>query len=192
MIKNPKTGDYVWFICRWTDLPTLGVIATLGVDPPNKDFPYERPYAEVDWYNGENPSNPGSLCGNTSVLLENLYKTKQESLDSMYKETKHKVLVLGSMSQHKEIMNLVKRLEAPGDAIVDYAKPEGKDFEDVVSGIFDKIENCDIIFALKKPDGSIGKGLVYELEYARRLKKMVVCVSSDKDKKAEHKAEFLK
>lgn len=181
MIKNPKVGDYIWFICRWTDLPALGEITSLKIDPANKNFPYERPYAEVNWYSGENPSEPGYWCGSTSALLKDLYETKQELLDSMSKKTKYKVLILGSMSQCKEIASLAKRLEAPGDADVEYAKPEDKDFKDVVSGIFDKIDNCDIIFALKKPDGSIEKGLVYELEYAKRLKKMVVYVSADSE-----------
>lgn len=51
MIMNPKIGDYIWFICRWTDLPVLGQVTSLKIDPANKNFPYERPYAEVDWYN---------------------------------------------------------------------------------------------------------------------------------------------
>ena len=83
MIMNPKIGDYIWFICRWTDLPVLGQVTSLKIDPANKNFPYERPYAEVDWYNGENPSEPGPWCGSTSVLLKDLYKTKQELLDSI-------------------------------------------------------------------------------------------------------------
>ena len=80
---NPKIGDYIWFICRWTDLPVLGQVTSLKIDPANKNFPYERPYAEVDWYNGENPSEPGFWCGSTSVLLKDLYETKQELLDSI-------------------------------------------------------------------------------------------------------------
>lgn len=72
MIINPKIGDYIWFICRWTDLPVLGQVTSLKIDPANKNFPYERPYAEVDWYNGENPSEPGFWCGSTSVLLKDL------------------------------------------------------------------------------------------------------------------------
>lgn len=52
MIMNPKIGDYIWFICRWTDLPVLGQVTSLKIDPANKNFPYERPYAEVDWYIG--------------------------------------------------------------------------------------------------------------------------------------------
>ena len=74
MIMNPKIGDYIWFICRWTDLPVLGQVTSLKIDPANKNFPYERPYAEVDWYNGENPSEPGPWCGSTSVLLKDLFE----------------------------------------------------------------------------------------------------------------------
>ena len=43
MIMNPKIGDYIWFICRWTDLPVLGQVTSLKIDPANKNFPYERP-----------------------------------------------------------------------------------------------------------------------------------------------------
>ena len=80
MIMNPKIGDYIWFICRWTDLPVLGQVTSLKIDPANKNFPYERPYAEVDWYNGENPSEPGPWCGSTSVLLKDLYKQNRNCL----------------------------------------------------------------------------------------------------------------
>ena len=69
---NPKIGDYIWFICRWTDLPVLGQVTSLKIDPANKNFPYERPYAEA-----------GPWCGSTSVLLKYWYKTKQELLDSI-------------------------------------------------------------------------------------------------------------
>lgn len=41
MIMNPKIGDYIWFICRWTDLPVLGQVTSLKIDPANKNFPYE-------------------------------------------------------------------------------------------------------------------------------------------------------
>ena len=91
MIKNPKIGDYVWFICRWTDLPTLGVITSLKVDPANEVFSYERPYAEIDWYNGRSTTEPGATCGNISVLLNEIYQTKQELLAAIRKEDKEKL-----------------------------------------------------------------------------------------------------
>ena len=83
MIMNPKIGDYIWFICRWTDLPVLGQVTSLILETVKLIFLYESPFAVVDWYNGENPSEPGFWCGSTSVLLKDLYETKQELLDSI-------------------------------------------------------------------------------------------------------------
>lgn len=90
MMNNPKIGDYVWFVCRWSDMPKLGVVTKLKVNPENELFSYKEPYAEVDWYNGENSKNPGLRCGSTTVLLKSLYKTKQELFAAIRKEVEKK------------------------------------------------------------------------------------------------------
>lgn len=87
MINNPKIGDYAWFVCRWTDMPTLGVITNLKVDHVNEVFPYEGPYAEVDW--NDKPTTFENAS--TLVLLKDLYKTKQELLTALREENKREL-----------------------------------------------------------------------------------------------------
>lgn len=87
-----------------------------------------------------------------------------------------KIFVIGSMSQYDEIQTLAKKLS--NDADVDYVKPQNEVFTDLVHSAFQKISECDVVMALKKPDGTIGDGVAYEVEFAVWLKKPVVYVNS--------------
>jgi hypothetical protein len=57
---------------------------------------------------------------------------------------------------------------------VRYVKPEcDKSFEECVSSCFDNIEWADSIYVILKSDGTIGQGVTYEIEYAKRLNKKI-------------------
>lgn len=56
-----------------------------------------------------------------------------------------------------------------------YVKPEpNKDIQTLISERYSNIEWADMIVAVTKPDGSIGVGTSYEIEYANRIGKFVV------------------
>lgn len=80
--------------------------------------------------------------------------------------------IISSLSQSKD--NIIQELANTLGGSVRYVKPEpDKSFAKCVSNCFDNIEWADIIYALPKPDGTFGKGVTYELEYAKRLGKEI-------------------
>lgn len=80
------------------------------------------------------------------------------------------------MFQYDEIQTLAKKFG--NDADVDYVKPQNEMFADLVHSAFQKISECDVVMALKKPDGTLGDGVTYEVEFAVWLKKPVIYVNS--------------
>lgn len=86
--------------------------------------------------------------------------------------------IIGSLSQADEIEKFAKSLE---NLNVIYVRLEPqKTFKQCVSECFDNIDKADIIYVITKPDGSIGQGVTYELEYANRLGKEIKMVCSKK------------
>lgn len=85
------------------------------------------------------------------------------------------VFVIGSLTQSTQIKEIAKKYEH-----VKYAHPQppSKPFSQIVSEVFDNIDEADVIIALRKPDGSIGQGVTYEIEYAKRLNKKILYVDS--------------
>lgn len=80
--------------------------------------------------------------------------------------------IISSLSQPKD--NIIQALANTLSGSVRYVKPEpDKSFAECVSNCFDNIEWADIIYALRKPDGTFGEGVTYELEYAKRLGKKI-------------------
>ena len=61
---------------------------------------------------------------------------------------------------------------------VNHVKPKDEAVADLVHSTFQKISECDVVMALKKPDGTLGEGVTYEVEFATWLKKPVIYVSS--------------
>lgn len=82
------------------------------------------------------------------------------------------IYIIGSLSQSDEIKTIADKLSKISN--VEYVKPESKRFEECVSDCFDNIEWADDIYVLEKEDGTYGKGVTYELEYAKRLCKPIV------------------
>ena len=92
-----------------------------------------------------------------------------------------KAYVIGSLTQSSLIKKFADQLlmDLPikyGVRYV-YSQPD-KDFQDLVKECYDNIEWADIIYVIKKKDGTIGNGVTYELEYAKRLKKQIVLIDT--------------
>ena len=90
-------------------------------------------------------------------------------------DTPPSIYIIGSLSQANQIKKVADSIK---DADVRYVQPEpDKTFNECVSTCFDNIEWADSIYAVLKPDGTIGQGVTYELEYAKRLNKEIQYIS---------------
>ena len=89
-----------------------------------------------------------------------------------------KAYIIGSLSQESQIKKFAKKLSSIGNNVKYVFSQPDKDFQDLVTECFDNIEWADIIYAVKKKDGTIGNGVTYELEYAKRLKKQIVLIDT--------------
>ena len=78
---------------------------------------------------------------------------------------KDKAFVIGSLSQEQEIEKIAFSLM---DKYYVYfvSKQPNKSFDILVKEAFDTILISDVIFVLLKPDGTIGQGVTYEIEFA--------------------------
>ena len=104
--------------------------------------------------------------------IRNLIHGKSKSKNDTYDE---KVFIIGSMQQEEKIKYVAENIEKLQYAEVKYVKPQpSKPFLKIVSEVFDNIEESDTIIVVKKPDGSVGYGVTYEVEYARRLRKKII------------------
>lgn len=84
------------------------------------------------------------------------------------------VYVIGPMSRSKEIKEHAKWKATITGLNVKYTDPYSlESLEFLISKAFDNIEKADLIEVVKKEDGTIGDGTLYEMEYAIRLGKIV-------------------
>lgn len=91
---------------------------------------------------------------------------------------KDKAFVIGSLSQEQEIEKIAFSLM---DKYYVYfvSKQPNKSFDILVKEAFDTILISDVIFVLLKPDGTIGQGVIYEIEFAKRMNKKIEYISSE-------------
>ena len=88
-----------------------------------------------------------------------------------------KAYIIGSLTQSSLIKKFAMDLPIKYSVRYVYSQPD-KDFQDLVKECYDNIEWADIIYVIKKKDGTIGNGVTYELEYAKRLKKQIVLIDT--------------
>lgn len=91
---------------------------------------------------------------------------------------KDKAFVIGSLSQEQEIEKIAFSLM---DKYYVYfvSKQPNKSFDILVKEAFDTILISDVIFVLLKSDGTIGQGVTYEIEFAKRMNKKIEYISSE-------------
>lgn len=87
-----------------------------------------------------------------------------------------KIFLTGSMINSKEIEFAGRALNTVNGNIVKYAKPideEIYDIEHIICQAFNDIEWCDSLYVVKNNSGELGRETIYEIEYARRLRKEI-------------------
>ena len=85
-----------------------------------------------------------------------------------------KIFVIGSMINSKEIEFAARALNTVDDNIVKYAKPIDEEIYNIeyyICEAFNNIEWCDSLYVVKKNSGELDSETIYEIEYARRLRK---------------------
>lgn len=87
---------------------------------------------------------------------------------------KKRIFVIGSLSQADEIAKTAAYYAGDIYEVRYVRKEPEKTFEELVTQAFDNIEWADIVMVVCKPDGTIGKGTTYEVEYATRLRKQII------------------
>lgn len=86
-----------------------------------------------------------------------------------------KVVILSSLKQEEDIKNVKKGFEELECEVVFYPKKqENRDIQDIIAECFDKIDCCDFVYVIHKYDGTIGNGVSYEMEYAKRKGKKIL------------------
>lgn len=91
-----------------------------------------------------------------------------------------KIYIIGSLTRCSTIRDMARFIELNGDFQVEYVRREPeKTKEALISECFTKIEQTDIIVAVKKQDNTLGDGTLYETEYAYRCKKRVIITSGN-------------
>lgn len=79
------------------------------------------------------------------------------------------IYVIGSLTCDKQIEEVANHYASLGNN-VDYVKKRPETvFKKLVEECFDKIENADEVVVIPKNDGYIGKGVTYEIAFAKRI-----------------------
>lgn len=87
-----------------------------------------------------------------------------------------KIFVTGSIVNSKEIEFAGRALDTVDGNIVKYAKPIDEEIYNIEYHIweaFNNIEWCDSLYVVKKNSGELDSETIYEIEYARRLRKEI-------------------
>lgn len=90
-----------------------------------------------------------------------------------------KIYVIGSMKNSKEIEYVARGIKATDSYLVRYAYPIGctNSLTDAIEKAFANIRWCNSLYVVKKADGSLGDGTLYEIAYARTLHKEIIFVN---------------
>ena len=112
----------------------------------------------------DNPENPYLI---PRMVLGNADKAIFNISDNIY--------IIGSLSQQEKIEKIGKCLINNIAGSVRYVKKESDlSFNECISQCYNNIEWANVIIVIKKEDGTIGDGVSYEMEYARRLNKKII------------------
>ena len=80
-----------------------------------------------------------------------------------------KVVILASLDQEKEIKRYKDIFIDTGwEVVVPAKQKDNVDKVSIILDYFNIISYADLAFVIKKPDGSLDKGVTYEMVYAKR------------------------
>lgn len=83
------------------------------------------------------------------------------------------IFVIGSLSREDFIRKVAKHYELSGHNVMYVTKQPHKRLSDLIREAYMKISYADLIIAVKKEDGSLGTGTLYEIEFAKFLGKKI-------------------
>lgn len=102
-------------------------------------------------------------------IVKNFWINKKDG--SFYKD---KLYIIGSISQKEQIKNTAQYYIETGRYKVRYVKEEPNvSFPALIYRCFLNILWADRIYAIPKPDGTLGTGVTYEMVFAKLLGKWV-------------------
>ena len=84
-----------------------------------------------------------------------------------------KVFVIGSVSYMDSIMKAVEHYKNLGYDVSHVLPQKDKSVDYLIQQAFRHIEEADVVVAVLKEDGDVGTGTMYELTFAKHLKKEI-------------------
>lgn len=85
-----------------------------------------------------------------------------------------RICVIGSMTYAKTVEWVAYEFKKKPQYEVWYAKPSKESLEKLIYKAFEEIRKADKVIVVRKPNGSIGVGTLYEKVYAETLGKEVI------------------
>lgn len=82
-----------------------------------------------------------------------------------------RVFVIGSVSHMERINRVVSKYEEMGYFVESVRKQPDKPLMALIENAFRHISYADLVVAVRKPDGSLGNGTLYELAFAQFIRK---------------------
>lgn len=91
------------------------------------------------------------------------------------------VFVIGSLKQQEDIERIAAGYKKTYKNVLFVSADPSKSIAEHIKECFDRIESADVVVAVKKTNNTFGEGVTYELEYAKRLNKIIIEILPDND-----------
>lgn len=89
-----------------------------------------------------------------------------------------KIYVTGSLIQHREIRLIAYTLSTINGYVVRFVKSHAElNLEDCIKLRYDNIDWCDAVYILKREDGGLPDGVIYEKVYAQKQHKDIFYIN---------------
>ena len=89
-----------------------------------------------------------------------------------------KIYVIGSLTQHREIRLIASTLNTIDGNDVRFVKRHDElSLENCINMCYENIEWCDVVYILRKENGTLGNGVTYEKVYAEKFHKEIIYIS---------------
>lgn len=88
-----------------------------------------------------------------------------------------KVFVIGSLSREDYIVHISDKIRELGYEVDHVRKQPSKTLPELIAEAYKNIAEADKIIVVKKEDGSLGEGTMYELAFAKFLNKHISIIA---------------